>query len=208
VLRAIIQARMSSRRFPGKVLAPLAGKPLLDHLVDRVKRAIPPDRIVIATSADPSDDPLETHLSDLGLSVFRGSLEDVFGRFQGCLRQFPCDWFFRICADSPLYDDRLLMLLESRVGPGVDLVTNVFPRSFPRGHSVELLRAETFGRLDPAGLTAEEKEHVTKYYYNHPDRFRIVNVESGKPELSGVNYCVDTPEDLARLEALLAAEER
>jgi spore coat polysaccharide biosynthesis protein SpsF (cytidylyltransferase family) len=86
------------------------------------------------------------------------------------------------------------------MAPGIDLVTNVFPRTFPKGHSVELLNAGSFARLDSVLLSAEEQEHLTKVYYNHPERFRIVNVSSGDPALAAMNYCVDTLEDLRRLE--------
>jgi spore coat polysaccharide biosynthesis protein SpsF len=205
-VRAIIQARMSSARFPGKVLAPVRGKPLVDHVIDRVQRAIPVERIVIATSDQASDDPLAAHVAARGIAVFRGSLDDVFQRFRRCLQAFPCDWFFRICADSPLYNQQLLRSFLSQIRDDVDLVTNVFPRTFPKGHSVELLRTERFALLDPGELDASEKEHVTKCYYNHPDRFTIINVESGNPDLSSLNYCIDTLDDLRRIEVCLTGE--
>ena len=197
---------MSSARFPGKVLAPLGGRPLLDHLVDRLKRVLSQELIVVATSDEGTDDPLAVHASKLGVSVFRGPLDNVFERFRLCLGQFPCAWFFRICADSPLLDPSLLPRIAARAEDGVDLVTNVFPRTYPKGHSVELLRTETYVRLDSQALSAEEREHVTKVYYNHPDQFRIVNVESGDSSLSRLNFCVDTPEDLSRLDAHVASE--
>jgi spore coat polysaccharide biosynthesis protein SpsF len=205
-VRAIIQARMSSARFPGKVLAPVRGKPLVDHVIDRVQRAVPVERIVIATSDQASDDPLAAHVAARGIAVFRGSLDDVFQRFRLCIQAFPCDWFFRICADSPLYNQQLLQSFLVQIRDDVDLVTNVFPRTFPKGHSVELLRTERFALLDPGELDADEKEHVTKFYYNHPDRFTIINVESGNADLSSLNYCIDTLEDLRRIEECLTAE--
>jgi spore coat polysaccharide biosynthesis protein SpsF len=200
MVRAIIQARMSSVRFPGKVLAPVGGKPLVDHIIERVRRAVAAERIVVATSNQRSDDPLAAHVAARGIAVFRGPLEDVFQRFRLCVQEYPCDWFYRICADSPLYNEQLLRSFLMHTGPHVDLVTNVFPRTFPRGHSVELLRTETFSLLDSEKLDANEKEHITKFYYNHPERFTIINVESGNPGLSSLNYCIDTLEDLRRLE--------
>jgi len=206
--RVIVQARMISSRFPGKVLALLDGKPVLDHLVDRLKAVLGAGAVVVATSDDRSDDPLAAHVPSLGVTLFRGPLENVAERFRLCVERHPCEWFFRVSGDSPLLDATLLPLLRARAEPGVDLITNVFPRTYPKGHSVELLRTETFVRLRTGDLTPEEKEHVTKVYYNHPDRFRIVNVASGDPSLSRINYCVDTPEDLARLEAHVAAKKR
>lgn len=205
MVRAIIQARMSSVRFPGKVLAPISGKPLVDHVLERVQRAVAAEKIVVATSDQPSDDPLAAHVAARGIAVFRGPLEDVFQRFRLCVQEFPCDWFFRICADSPIYNEQLLRSFLMHTRANVDLVTNVFPRTFPKGHSVELLRTESFVLLDSGKFDANEKEHVTKFYYNHPDRFTIVNVESGNPDLSSLNYCIDTLEDLRRLEMHLTA---
>jgi spore coat polysaccharide biosynthesis protein SpsF (cytidylyltransferase family) len=191
---------MSSRRFPGKVLAPLDGKPLLAHLVDRLKRVASADSIVLATSDHRSDDPLAAYVPRLGISLFRGPLDNVFERFRLCLDRYPCDGFYRISADSPMLDVNLLSRLAEKMAPDIDLVTNVFPRTFPKGHSVELLNSGRFARLDSVLLSAEEQEHLTKVYYNHPERFRIVNVSSGDPALAAMNYCVDTLEDLRRLE--------
>lgn len=191
---------MSSRRFPGKVLERLRGKPVLRHLLDRLARVSPRDRIVVATSEDPSDDPLAAYVRESGHPLFRGPLDDVFLRFRRCLEAHPCDWFHRISADSPLFDETLVPRFEEIAGASpADLITNVFPRSFPKGHSLETVRAATFLKID-GPLTLEQKEHVTKYFYENPTRFRIQNVSSGTPELAMVNLCVDTIEDLRRLE--------
>ena len=204
MIRAFIQARMSSRRFPGKMLAPLAGQPVLAHVIDRVSEAVEKDRIVVLTSEEPSDDPLAAYATSLGVAVFRGTLNDVVGRFQRCLQAHPCQWFFRVCGDSPLLDASLLehavKLLE--VGP-TDLVSNVFPRSYPRGQSVELVRAKPFACLDPTAMTAEEREHVTRFYYTHAERFTIRNFEISDLGRAQQSLCVDETADLARLEALL-----
>lgn len=201
---AFIQARMSSARFPGKVLAPLAGKPVISHVIERVSEAIAPERIVVATSVHPSDDPLAGYVAHLGIRVFRGPLENVFARFQQCLRQYPGEWFFRISADSPLLDPTLFgRMLEYRKREDIDLVTNVFPRSFPKGRSLEMIAAKTFVAIDPYTPSLEEQEHVTPVYYRNPDRYRILNIESGDPTLAAMSLAVDTLEDLERLEALL-----
>ena len=106
-VRFFVQARMSSTRFPGKVLAPLHGRPLKDHVLARVSQAVPLDMITVATSTDESDDPLVAYIAQSGVSVFRGALEEVVVRFQQCLDQFPCKWVARVCADSPLWDPRV-----------------------------------------------------------------------------------------------------
>ncbi|MBI4615898.1 MAG: NTP transferase domain-containing protein [Planctomycetes bacterium] len=205
MIRAFVQARMSSRRFPGKVLAPLAGRPLLAHLVDRISRALPLERVVIATSAEGSDDPLDAYARLLGVTVFRGELENVFSRFRACLALHPCEAFFRVCADSPLLDPELFgRFLEVRAPRGYDLVTNVFPRTFPKGTSLELVRSETFASIDVGRLTPEQAEHVTKVYYDEPARFSIANVESNDPANAGEDIAIDTIEDLRRIEGRVA----
>lgn len=201
MIRAFIQARMSSRRFPGKVLAPFRGRPLLEHVISRTASALPKERIVVATSDEPTDEPLALYAARCGVSVFRGPLDDVVLRFQRCLAAFPCEWFFRISADSPLLDGSVVARLEREVRDDLDLVTNVFPRSYPKGQSVELIRARTFAALDPASLTPEEREHATKVFYDHPDRYRIRNVPREGPSRAGENLCVDVLADLERLEA-------
>lgn len=192
---------MSSRRFPGKVLAPFLGRPIAAHVISSVSRVVPRDRIVVLTSTEPSDDPLASYARTLGVGVFRGSLDDVFGRFRACLGRHPCDFFLRICADSPLLDPMILAAVAALARrPDVDLATNVFPRTFPKGQSAELIRAEAFCGIDRRKLPACQREHVTPAYYEDPGSFRIVNVESGRPSWSRVHMDVSRPEDLARLE--------
>ena len=203
-IRAFVQARMSSKRFPGKVLAPFNGRPVVWHVLTRVARVLPKEQIVLATSLDPSDDPLAAYIVELGFSLFRGPLENVVERFQLCLHQYPCEWFFRISADSPLFDwglmERMMALPDRK---GLDLVTNIFPRTFPHGFSLEMINTAVFARLEAEPLSVREQEHATEHYYTHPERFRILNIESGDPSLTGRNFCVDTPEDIPRLERIL-----
>lgn len=205
MFRVFLQARMNSQRFPGKVLAPLCGKPVIRHVLDRITEAMPPAAVVIATSTALSDDPLAAYAKSIGANVFRGDLENVVSRFQQCLKRFPCDFFFRICADSPLLDPDLVRAVAKRCVQGVDLVTNVQERTFPAGQSVECLAAERFAALDTQTLDADEREHVTLHYYRKPAQFRIVNLRANTSEFVGQRLVVDTIEDLRRLEAIVAA---
>lgn len=203
---AIIQARMSSRRLPGKVLIDLDGRPVIDHVIARVREVMPRERIVVATSRDSSDDALAHHVEKSGIKVFRGPLENVFERFQLCLKEHPADWFLRICADSPLLNvDLLRHLLSYQHRDDIDLVTNVFPRTFPVGLSLEMLRAKTFSAIDSKSLSTEEQEHLTKVYYNNPQKFHIANVEARNPDLALMNFSLDTPEDLERIKEIIGS---
>lgn len=197
---AFVQARMSSERFPGKVLAPCAGRPIVARVADAVARVVPRERVVLATSTAQTDDPLAAYASAIGLRVFRGDRLDVFERFQQCLRTHPCEWFFRVCADSPLLDTSVMERALKSAQGDIDLITNVAPRTFPRGQSVELLRSDTFAAIGGDTLDAASREHLTRVYYTNPDRFRILNLESDDPEATVRHLAVDTIDDLRRIE--------
>lgn len=198
-VRAIVQARMSSERFPGKVLAPFQGRPILAHVLDRLARVLA-SATVIATSTDASDDPVEAYGRALGVPVFRGPLDNVVRRFQLCVEAYPCEWFFRVCADSPLLDPALVSRLLEQAAPQVDLVTNTFPRTFAKGLSLELIRTRTFAGLDDGRLSIDEREHITKVYYDNPGQFRIVNVICQEPADPDASLAIDTIQDLLTLE--------
>ena len=200
LVRAFVQARMSSARFPGKVLAPFRGEPVIIHVVRAAAEVVGTDNVVVATSDDTSDDPLAAYLESRRIAVFRGPLLDVAERFRQCAAAYPCDWLLRLSADSPLLDPEVLRLVVAGVREGVDLVTTVAPRTFPAGQNAELLRVSTFLGLDFAALLPDEREHVTTFFYRHAGRFSIVNIESGDPGLAATSVAVDTIDDLRRLE--------
>ena len=176
---------------------------MIARVIEGVKHALPQDQIIVATSNEASDDPLACYAQRLGVKVFRGPLEDVFNRFRLCLEAYPCDWFFRISADSPLLNGKIMTVMMTYIIPRLDLVTNVQKRTFPRGHSVELLNAVSFSRIDPARLSAEDCEHVTRFYYAHPEEFHILNLENVDSAYGKLNFAVDTLEDLRRVEEMV-----
>lgn len=200
---AVVQARMTSRRFPGKVLAPLAGRPLVEHVLERSARAVGREAVVLATSEHASDAPLARFVSDLGFVVHRGPLDDTVARFRGALAAHPAERFFRVCADSPLLDPDLMTRMRA-LAPGTDLVTNVHPRSFPPGRSMELVRTGAFLAFPSDGLLPDEREHLTLHFYRNAGRYRIANVEATPAEAALPPLAVDTVEDLHRVEDLVA----
>lgn len=199
-VRAFVQARMSSRRFPGKVLAPFRGQPIIRQVVERIASALPEVPVVVATSQESSDDPLAAYLASVGIDCHRGALADVFGRFRSCLAGHPCRWILRICADSPLLEGPMLRAVVEARGEGIDLVTTTLKRTFPRGSNAELIRSASFLAVDEGALDAHEREHVTPFFHRQADRFRIVNVESDDPRRADLSVAVDTVDDLLRLE--------
>lgn len=202
--RIFIQARMSSSRLPGKTLTVLAGQPLIDHVIGRVCEVVEPTQVVLATSNHVSDDILVQHVSrSHGIEVFRGALENLVRRYQDCVRQFPCEWFVRICADSPFIDPDLIALMLRAVEDGDHLVSNVVERSFPPGQSVEVIRTEVFQALSSDLLDSYEREHVTSHFYRHPDRYRIRSVTAGGASFGERRLVVDTPDDLRAAELMI-----
>ncbi len=198
---------MSSRRFPGKMLAPFAGRPLIAWMLDRIGAVVGAERLVVATSIDKTDDPLTYYLERLGCQVFRGSLDNVFFRYQECLREFPTDWIARICGDSPLLDPGLIGLLAADCLPDVDLVTNVAVRSYPPGQSVEFINAHTLAGIDHTLLDLQEKEHPTQFFYRRPGQYCIRNRIGTNVDWPHLSFVVDTFDDLRRLESVVVAGE-
>lgn len=181
---------------------------MIRHVVSAVERAfggaVP---VTVITSVDLTDDPLAAYLESERLDVFRGPLDDVFGRFDECRRTRACDWILRLNGDSPLMNCSVLrrVVKEASLAP-CDLVTTTFPRTFPTGQNAELIRTGLFDEVVAHELTGHDREHVTQFFYRHPDRFRIRNVTSGDATLAKMSLAVDTLDDLLRLEALSEAD--
>jgi len=205
-LMAVIQARMSSRRFPGKVLAPFRSEPTIVHVLRAVEAVVGRQAIVVATSTDPSDDVLAGFLRGIGVAVVRGDLDNVLSRFQQAAAATDVEWILRIGADSPMLDAAVLRRVIDAAGTGSwDVVTTTFPRTFPKGRNAELVRRTSLMAIDAAAATPEEREHVTTFFYRRSGEYRILNVESGDAALANESLAVDTPDDLVRLEHMSEA---
>jgi spore coat polysaccharide biosynthesis protein SpsF (cytidylyltransferase family) len=199
----IVQSRMSSRRLPGKPLLDLKGRVLLGRVLDRLGQARRLSRIVVATSECRDDQPIADFCARERIDCVRGSLDDVADRFRAVVERKAADAFVRISGDSPLIDPALVDRAVIHFEQGdCDLVTNVQPRTFPKGQSVEVLLSETFVRACDAMTTDSQREHVTRIYYDRPDAHRIVSFTSGLA-LGHVNLSVDTPADVAVVDAVL-----
>ena len=186
---------MSSQRFPGKSLEKLKGKPLLGWTVDRVRSAMGVEDLVVATSCETSDDPIESYCREHSLKCFRGSLNNVASRFVKVAQSENMDSFMRISGDSPLIDPTVIDYAISlyRQFP-CDLVTNIGLRTFPKGQSVEILSAEPFFKMFQNIIEDNDREHVTKPYYTTPENYRIIAFTSGE-NAGSVQLSVDSLED-------------
>ncbi|HVW19106.1 MAG TPA: NTP transferase domain-containing protein [Solirubrobacteraceae bacterium] len=206
---ALVQARMSSARLPGKVLTPLHGRPLLGWLLERLQHAQALDLIAVTTSREAEDDAIEAFCATAGVAVHRGSLDDVATRMLEAARALGLDAIVRVSGDSPLLDQRLVdEAVALFAAAGVDLVSNARPRTFPRGQSIEVLSVAALERMLAAGPSAAEREHVTGPLYEPPFRFAGFAADPDGRDMTDVHLAVDTAADLARAERVLAALDR
>ena len=196
---AIIQARMRSRRLPGKVLKRAQGKSLLQLELERIARSKLIDKMVVATSAKKADDPIMHLAKRLDIAYFRGSEDDVLDRYYRAAEEFGASTIVRITGDCPLMDpavvDRVVgFYLKNR--KKYDYVSNVHPPTFPDGMDVEVCSLSALARAWKSARMASEREHVTAYIWKRPRLFRIGNVVN-REDSSRFRLTVDEPRDLA-----------
>lgn len=203
---AVVQARVSSSRFPGKVLAPLRGQPLASYILNRLARSKRLGSVLLATSTAPDDDALAAAVDRAGFRVYRGSLEDVLSRFVFAARLAEADAVVRITGDCPLVDVDVLDVMLERFAKGdLDYLSNVSPPTFPDGLDVEIV---TTAALDVALREARpghQREHVTPFFRDNPQRFRLGNHTNPAGDESKHRWTVDVPQDLATVAALVEA---
>ena len=205
---AIVQARMGSRRLPGKVLREVAGKPILQYLLENLQRSQRLAGVVVATSTSAGDMPIVELCERLGVDVSRGDQANVAGRFLDVIETRHAQAFVRISGDSPLLDPRLVDRAVGRFETGdCDLVTNLRPRSYPRGQSVEVLNSQVFRDAYRAMSRREHFEHVTRWFYENEDQVKISNFRAAR-DWSDIRLVVDTAEDLHMIARIVKRMER
>jgi spore coat polysaccharide biosynthesis protein SpsF len=181
----------------------IAGRPVLGHLLDRLERCRRVDGVIVATSVEPSDDPVADYCADRDVACHRGPLGDVATRFVGVVEALRLDGFVRVSADSPLLDPALVdAAAEALRANAADVVTNSRPRTHPHGQSVEAVDAGAFRRALPLMIEPDDREHVTPALYRHPELFRIGHLPAGR-KWPAVRLAIDEPEDLAWIAAIV-----
>ena len=201
----IVQARMTSSRLPGKVLMPVAGRPMLDQQLRRLRGCRLAREIVVATTTNSADDPIAEIAWRQGCCLFRGSEYDVLGRYLGAARKACADVVVRVTADCPLIDagvtDRVIRELLDRAG-SCDYAANVFERTWPRGLDTEAFFMDTLVRMERLGRSPQAREHVTVVARaERPDLFLCHSVEDEQNN-SDLRWTVDTMEDLRLVRAI------
>jgi spore coat polysaccharide biosynthesis protein SpsF (cytidylyltransferase family) len=199
---ALIQARMSSSRLPGKVLQDIAGKPMLWHVVHRAQQAKSIDSVAVITTTRADDDAIEMLCKESGIPCFRGSLDDVLDRYYQAAIYFKADIVVRLTADCPLLDPAVIeQVVKTFHQNSFDYVANVVEVTYPDGLDTEVFRFEALERAWREARLKSEREHVTVYILKHPELFRIGSVKQ-EEDLSSLRWTVDTPRDLEFVRAV------
>jgi spore coat polysaccharide biosynthesis protein SpsF len=205
-ITAIIQARMTSSRLPGKVLADIGGVPLLTMMVRRLQRAQTVDSICLATTLNRSDDPLIKLADDMGISWFRGSENDVLERVLLAAQREGTSVIVETTGDCPFIDPSLLdACVFAYFATNVHFASNCILSTLPRGTDVKVFSTETLAEV--AGLTedAADHEHVSLYIYEHPERYTAVTLRAfGRLRRPEWRWTVDTAEDLDFVRAVVS----
>jgi len=205
---AIIQARMGSSRLPGKVLKEIAGKPMLEHVVERVRQVKTIQQVVVATTIDEADDPLEALCREKSYACYRGSMHDVLDRFYQAAGQYQASVVVRLTADCPLLDpevveNTLMAFLIGRVDFAANRLPPPFKRTYPIGLDTEICTFEALKRAWNEAGEKYEREHVMPYLYQQEGRFRVLRVENSE-DYGNWRLTVDTQEDLDLVRAVFA----
>jgi spore coat polysaccharide biosynthesis protein SpsF len=205
MILAILQARMSSTRLPGKILRPILGRPMLSWQIDRIRRSKTIGRLVVATSQEASDDPVEAFCDANEVLCYRGALHDVLSRFRGASEAFgPAEHIVRLTGDCPLIDWTIIdAAVDLQKRSGCDLAGNAIVRTYPDGLDAEVVSREALERAHHEATEPGHREHVTQYIYHHPEQFRLAHLTQ-TPDRGLLRWTVDTPADFEMVEKVFA----
>ena len=203
-INAVIQARTGSTRLPGKALADLGGRPVLEWVIRAARTANQIDQVIVATSTAEGDDAVVDLADSLGAAVVRGSEDDVLSRFVAALDAHPADAVVRLTADCPLLDPSVIDSVAGAwaAAPIHDYASTVLVRCLPRGLDVELVTARALREVDRIAV-GHDRVHVTSAVYADPTAYRLLGL-CVMPPANDLRVTLDTPEDLVLLRALVA----
>ena len=201
---AIIQARLSSKRLKNKVMHIVNKKPLIWYVYRSVKKSKLIKKVVVATSNEKSDNRLANYLKNNKINHFRGDLNNVAKRLFIAAKNYNAKNFLRISADSPLIDSKIIDrgIRVFKKHKNYDIITNVFPRTFPSGQSIEIIKTNILKKILKLKLKKKYFEHVTLYFYLKKNEFKIKNFCT-KKKFKKKKYSIDTKKDLLVLQNLI-----
>jgi spore coat polysaccharide biosynthesis protein SpsF len=202
---AIVQARMSSTRLPGKVLKKIKGKFILDYVVDRLRMCKNLDNIVLATTTNKKDDKLQQYAIDKKIDYYSGSEEDVLSRYYYAAKEFRAYIIVRITSDCPLTDPEVVdKTIKKHIEDKADYTANTIIRTFPRGLDVEVFNYEVLQYVFKNAKKEHQREHVTPYIRENPNKFKIVNIEQeDRLKRPDIRITIDTEEDFILISKII-----
>ncbi len=199
-----IEARMGSTRFPGKTISEIVGKPLLELLIERLRRARRVDEIVVATTTEPEDKVITELAERVGVKWFRGSSEDVLARVLQAAKAYKADIIVEMTGDNPLLDPELVdEAISVYLKGNYDYVSNAIKETYPDGLNVQVFSVKVLDEVARLTNDPVDREHPSLYIYEHPERYRLYNIEA-PPEYYHPEYrwTVDTEEDFQSVKAV------
>ena len=205
VIGCIVQARMNSSRLPGKVLLKIDNdNPILYYVINQVSISKILEKIIIATTDLDDDDQIEQFTKKIGIECFRGSADDVLDRYYQCAKKFSLSTIVRITADNPLIDPTIVdQVIKKFLSGSFDYVSNHIPRTFPQGTEVEVFSFKSLEYVWRKSQKHSEREHVTPYFYNNPNLFKIGSV-SYDEDISYLRWTVDKYPDFELVKAIVS----
>lgn len=204
IISGVIISRMGSSRLPGKALKMVADKPILRHIIERVKRSKCINKIVVATPDKKENQPIVELSEELGVYVYKGSDDDVIDRVVKAGRSVDADIIVLIRGDRALIDPYLIdLLIKKYLDERPDYCCNNLKQTFPRGMTTEIVSTDLLGSIALNNNDPYIREHVTLDFYENPQRYRIVNVEA-PPEwyMPDLRLVLDTQEDLTLIQSI------
>lgn len=194
-----VQARMSSKRLPGKVLLKLGNKTVLGHIIERLKKIKNKKKIIVLTSNNKSDDQIIKFCKKRRINFFRGDLNNVYKRYIQAIKKLNNEMFVRINGDSPLIKASIIDKAINIYKKGkFDIITNCMIRTFPKGQSIEIINSKIF--LESYKFITEKKykEHIFLYFYKNKKKYRIYNFKNKKNN-KNINQSIDTKYDYLKI---------
>lgn len=201
----IIICRYNSSRLPGKILKPINGKPIIAYIIERLEKVVPRNQIIVATSEEQTDDPINDYCIRNNVNCFRGSLNNVSGRFLKCAEKNELDYAVRINGDNFFIDiDTVKKMIEVANTNKYDVVSNLKNRSYPKGMSVEMVKTKFYKSQYQLFKSPDDFEHVTIFLYQNEKNGKFYyEYNTIAPEAAGIQLAIDNIEDFNLVKSII-----
>lgn len=206
MILAILQARMSSSRLPGKVAMDANGESMLAYEIDRILQSKKIDKLIVATSTNPEDDTIEQIAQQKKIECFRGDLNNVLDRYYQCAKKYNPTHIVRLTGDCPIIDPQVIDdVIAFHLFSNADYTTNGIKRTFPDGLDTEVMTFKTLQYTHTHATLPDELEHVTYFIYTHPELFNIQHFCNNE-DFSHIRWTLDYKEDYDLLKNIIKSQ--